>query len=155
MKKKKINPLVFKNRKVYFDFDILEKIESGIILNGTEIKSIRNSKVNINGSFGIFIDDELYIRGIDIAPYEEGSYNNHEPKRDRKLLLHKKQLNKLKVKLEEKGLTIVPTKLYSNERGIIKLEIGVARGKKNYDKKNAIYDREEKIRIKRDFNINI
>lgn len=140
--------IVFKNRKVYFDFEILEKIEAGIMLTGTEIKSVRNGKVNINGSFGIFMDGELYIRGIDIAIYDEGSYNNHEPKRDRKLLLHKKQLNKLKIKLEEKGLTIVPTKLYPNERGIIKLEIGVAKGRKKGDKREYIKERDSKREMK-------
>jgi len=142
------NTLVFKNRKVYFDFEILEKIEAGIMLTGTEIKSVRNGKVNINGSFGVFIDNELYIKGIDIAIYDEGSYNNHDPKRDRKLLLHKKQLNKLKIKLDEKGLTIVPTKLYANERGIIKLEIGVAKGRKKGDKREYIRERDSKREMK-------
>jgi SsrA-binding protein len=140
--------IVFKNKKVYFDFEILDKIEAGIMLTGTEIKSIRNGKININGSFGIFIDNELYIKGIDIATYEEGSYNNHDPKRDRKLLLHKKQLNKLKIKLEEKGLTIVPLKLYPNERGIFKLEIGVAKGRKKGDKRDYIRERDSKREMK-------
>jgi SsrA-binding protein len=153
--KNKINGGTFKNRRVFFDYEILDKFEAGIVLTGTEIKSIRNGKVTINGAFCIFIGNELFIKGIDIAVYDEGSYLNHEPKRDRKLLLHKKELNRLKSKLDEKGLTIVPIKLYPNDSGIYKFEIGLARGRKNSDKRNYISEREEKIKIKRDFNINI
>jgi len=153
--KKKLEGGTFKNKRVFFDYEIFDKIEAGVVLTGTEIKSIRNSKVNINGSFCIFQDNELFIRGIDIAIYDEGSYLNHDPKRDRKLLLHRKQLNKLKIKLDEKGLTIVPIKLYPNENGIYKIEIGLAKGRKNVDKRNLLYERDEKLKIKRDFNINI
>lgn len=148
MKKKKTDSGVFRNRRVFFDYEIFDKIEAGIMLTGTEIKSIRNGKVNINGTFCFFVDKELFIKGMDIAIYDEGSYLNHEPKRDRKLLLHKKELNKLKVKLEEKGFTIVPIKLYPNENGIYKLEIGIAKGRKNKDKRDYIKDRESKKQIK-------
>ncbi len=146
--KKKLEGGTFKNKRVFFDYEVFDKIEAGIVLTGTEIKSIRNSKVNINGSFCIFQDNELFIRGIDIAAYDEGSYLNHDPKRDRKLLLHRKQLNKLKAKLDEKGLTIVPIKLYPNENGIYKIEIGVGKGRKNQDKREYIKERDTKREMK-------
>ncbi len=146
--KKKTEGGTFKNKRVFFDYEVFDKIEAGIVLTGTEIKSIRNSKVNINGSFCIFQDNELYIRGTDIAIYDEGSYLNHDPKRDRKLLLHRKQLNKLKTKLDEKGLTIVPIKLYPNENGIYKIEIGLGKGRKTQDKRDYIRERDTKREMK-------
>ena len=149
MKKKKYNTLEFRNKRVFFDYKIFDKIEAGLILTGTEVKSIRDSKISLNGSFCIIKDDGLYVKGIDIAVYSEGSYNNHEPKRDRKLLLHKKQIEKLKIKMEEKSLTIVPIKLYPNEYGIFKLEIGIAKGRKKSDKREYIKERETLIEIKR------
>jgi len=155
MKKLKITNKEFKNKRVFFDYEIIEKYEAGIVLQGTEVKSLRDGKISLNGSFCNFNDGELFVRGIDISTYNEGSYNNHFPKRDRKLLLHKKELKKLKVKIEEKGLTIVPIRLYTNEFNIFKLEIGLAVGKKNFDKKNTIYEKQERIRLKREFNINI
>lgn len=148
MKNKKFNSLLFKNKKVFFDYDIVDKIESGIILTGTEVKSIREGKININGSFCIIKNNEIFIKGMDIAVYDEGSMNNHDPKRDRKLLLHKKQINKIKVKLEEKGFTIVPIKLYPNENGIFKVEIGIGKGRKLHNKKEYIKDRESKKELK-------
>ena len=148
MKKKKIDNGIFRNRRVFFDYEIFDKIEAGIMLTGTEVKSIREGKVNINGTFCYFVDKELFVKGMDIAIYDEGSYLNHEPKRDRKLLLHRKQLNRLRVKLEEKGFTIVPIKLYPNENDIYKLEIGLAKGRKNKDKREYIKDRESKNQIK-------
>ena len=155
MKKLKITNKEFKNKRVFFDYEIIEKYEAGIVLQGTEVKSLRDGKISLNGSFCNFNDGELFVRGIDISTYNEGSYNNHFPKRDRKLLLHKKELKKLKVKIEEKGLTIVPIRLYTNEFNIFKLEIGLAVVKKNFDKKNTIYEKQERIRLKREFNINI
>lgn len=152
---KKKDKFVFNNKRVFFDYDILEKIEAGIILTGTEVKSIRNSKININGTFCIIVDNEIYIKGMDIALYEEGSFTNHEPKRDRKLLLHKKQINRIKIKLEEKGLSVVPIKIYENDKGIFKVEIGIAKGRKNINKKEYIKERELKKSIKKQFNINL
>ncbi|MFW6225607.1 MAG: SsrA-binding protein [bacterium] len=149
MKKKvKSNNGTFRNKRVFFDYEITEKIEAGIVLTSTEIKSIRNSKININGSFCIFNGNELYIKGVDIAIYDEGSYLNHDPKRDRKLLLHKKELKRLKAKLEEKGFTIVPIKFYPNENNIYKVEIGLAKGRKNVDKRSYIKDRETKKELR-------
>ena len=154
-KKKNKDKGIFNNKRVFFDFEIFEKIEAGIILVGTEVKSIRSGKISMNGSFCIIMGNELFVRGMDIALYDEGSMNNHEPKRDRKLLLHKKQIERLKIRLEERGLTIVPIKLYENDKGIFKIEVGVAKGRKNVDKRNYISEREEKIKIKREYNINI
>lgn len=149
MKKKvKSSNGTFRNKRVFFDYEISEKIEAGIVLTGTEIKSIRNGKVNINGSFCVFNENELFIKGVDIAVYDQGSYLNHDPKRDKKLLLHKKELKRLKAKLEEKGFTIVPIKLYPNENNIYKIEIGVAKGRKNIDKREYIKDRETKKQLK-------
>ena len=147
-KKKNKDKGIFNNKRVFFDFEIFEKIEAGIILTGTEVKSIRSGKISMNGSFCIIMDNELFIRGMDIALYDEGSMNNHEPKRDRKLLLHKKQIEKLKIRLEERGLTIVPIKLYENDKSIFKIEIGVAKGRKNADKRNYIKDRESRKEMK-------
>ena len=155
MKKKK-QPLVFRNKRAYFDYEISEKYEAGIILVGTETKSIRNSKVSLVGSFCYFNSDgELFIKDMDIAIYEEGSYNNHEPKRERKLLMHKKELAKLKKRTDERGLTLIPLRLYPNSRNIFKVELGLAKGRKKGDKRLYVAEREEKKKIKRDYNINI
>jgi len=148
MKNKKSNNLLFKNKRVFFDYDIVDKIEAGIILMGTEVKSIRNGKISMNGSFCIIKDNEVFIKGMDISIYDEGSINNHDPKRDKKLLLHKKQINKIKIKLEEKGFTIVPIKIYPNENGIFKVEIGIGKGRKVADKREYIKDRESKRELK-------
>jgi len=148
MKNKKSNTLLFKNKRVFFDYDIVDKIEAGIILSGTEVKSVRSGKISMNGSYCIINDNEIFIKGMDIAIYDEGSLNNHEPKRDRKLLLHKKQINKIKIRLEEKGFTIVPIKLYPNENGIFKIELGIGKGRKVADKRDYIRDRETKRELK-------
>ena len=148
MQKIKITNKEFKNKRVFFDYEIIEKYEAGIVLQGTEVKSLRDGKISLNGSFCNFNDSELFVRGIDISMYKEGSYNNHFPKRDRKLLLHKKELKKLKIKIEEKGLTIVPIRLYTNEFNIFKLEIGLAVGRKDFDKRNYIQERDSKREMK-------
>lgn len=148
VKQLKKHSLSFNNKRVYFDYNIIEKYEAGIVLIGTEVKSIRDGKISLNGSFCVFNGKELFIKGSDISLYKEGSYMNHEPKRDRKLLLHRKELNKLKKKLEEKGLTIVPIRLYSNEKNMFKLEIGLAKGRNTMDKRNYIKDRETKRELK-------
>ena len=145
MKKKITKNLMFRNKRAYFDYEITEKYEAGIVLVGTEIKSIRNSKTSIVGSFCYFNSDgELFIKDMDIAIYEEGSYNNHEPKRERKLLMHKRELNKLKSKIEEKGFTIIPLRFYPNSNNIFKIEIGLAKGRKTSDKRDYIKEREIK-----------
>lgn len=132
------NKIQIKNKKASFEFFLLEKFVCGIVLTGTEIKSVRSGKVSINEAYCTFLGHELFVRNMNIAEYEYGTYNNHEPKRDRKLLLTKKELSRLKSKLEEKGLTLIPTFLFINDRGLVKLEIALARGKKLFDKRDTL-----------------
>ena len=134
-KKSDIN---IKNRRAKFEYELIEKYIAGMQLAGTEIKSIRNGKVNLGDSYCQFFGGELFVRNMHIAEYEMGNINNHQAIRDRKLLLTKKELEKLERKLKESGLTIVPTRLYVNDRGLAKLEIALARGKKIYDKRESL-----------------
>ncbi|ANQ49215.1 SsrA-binding protein SmpB [Flammeovirga sp. MY04] len=128
-----------KNRKASHEYEFIEKFVAGVSLKGTEIKSIRMQKVSLQDAFCLFIGSELIVRAMHIAPYEMGgSYNNHEAKADRKLLLTKKELSKLDRKVKENGFTIVPTQLFINDRGLAKIEIALARGKKLYDKRNDL-----------------
>ena len=130
-----------KNKRARFEYQILDKFIAGIQLNGTEIKSIRLGKVTITESFCAFKKDELWIRGMHIAEYEFGNYANHEPKRERKLLLKRQELDKLQKKLKNQGLTIVPLLLFINEKGWAKLEIAIAKGKKLHDKRDSLKDK--------------
>jgi len=127
-----------KNKRAYFEYEILEKLVSGIQLLGTEIKSIRNSKASIVEAYCRFTKDELFVVNMNISEYDFGNINNHEARRDRKLLLTKKELEKFQKKTKESGLTIVPLKMFLNDRGIAKLEIGLAKGKKTYDKRETL-----------------
>ena len=127
-----------KNKKATFDFELLEKFVAGIQLTGTEIKSIRAGKANLSDAYCIFENAELWVKNMHVSEYKEGSYNNVEPKRQRKLLLTKKELHKLNQKVKVKGLTIIPVKLFLNERGYAKLEIALARGKKFHDKRQDL-----------------
>lgn len=127
-----------KNKRVYFDFHIIEEFTAGIKLLGTEIKSIREGKANITDAFCSFIDGQLYVRNLHIAEYSHGSFYNHEAKRDRVLLLNKKELKKLKFRGEEKGLTIAAIAIFISERGFAKLKIGLAQGKKTFDKRDTL-----------------
>jgi len=133
-----------KNKKASFNYEFIDKYTAGIVLTGTEIKSIRDAKVNFSDAYCFFIEHELWLKGLHISEYSYGSYNNHIPKRDRKLLLNKKELIKIKKKISEKGLTIVPVRMFLNERGYAKLVIAVARGKAKYDKRHDIKDRDNK-----------
>ena len=135
-----------RNKKASFEYEFLEKFVAGVVLRGTEIKSIRLGKVNFGDAYCSFFKNELYVKEFHISPYEKGTHYNHEPKRERKLLLSKKELRRLLTKSEEKGLTIIPTRIFINERGYAKLEIALARGKKMYDKRESI----KKKDIKRD-----
>lgn len=130
-----------KNKRARFEYQILDKFIAGIQLNGTEIKSIRLGKVTITESFCAFKKDELWIRGMHIAEYEFGNYANHEPKRERKLLLKRQELDKLQKKLKNQGLTIVPLLLFINEKGWAKLEIAIAKGKKLHDKRDSLKEK--------------
>ena len=134
------------NKRAKFEYNLLDKYVAGLQLSGTEIKSIRNSKANLNDSFCSFKGNELFIVGMHINEYEFGNYANHQPKRDRKLLLNRQELDKISKKLKDVGLTIVPLRLFINDKGWAKIEIAVAKGKKIHDKRNTIKDRD----IKRD-----
>ncbi len=127
-----------RNKKASFEYELLDKLVSGMQLVGTEIKSIRNGKVSLNDSYCQFYGGELYAKNIHISEYELGTVYNHPAKRDRKLLLNKKELQKLERKTKESGLTIVPVRLFINDRGLAKLEIALARGKKIYDKRETL-----------------
>lgn len=133
-----------KNKRASFDYHILEKYVAGMALLGTEIKSIRQGKANMTDSFCMFIGNSLYVRNIHISEYTNSSFYHHDIKRDRQLLLTKKELKKLRVKGEEKGYTIVPIRIFINERGYAKLEIALAQGKKEFDKRETIKERENK-----------
>jgi SsrA-binding protein len=141
--------LYIKNKKAYFEYHIQDKYVAGIKLLGTEIKSIREGKANLNDAFCTFIDGQLYVRNLHISEYSYGSFYNHEAKRDRVLLLHKKELKKLQTRTEEKGFTIVPLAIFINERGFAKLEIALAQGKKAFDKRETMKERDAKIELNR------
>ena len=138
-----------KNKRAYFDYHIVEKFNAGIALLGTEIKAIRQGKSNMSDAFCMFIGNILYVRNLHISEYSNSSFYHHDIKRDRVLLLHKKELKKLKAKSEEKGYTIVPLRIYTNERGFAKMEIALAQGKKEFDKRDSIKDRESKRELDR------
>lgn len=130
------------NRRASFEYFFLETYTAGIVLVGTEVKSIRQNKLNLTDSYCLFNDGELYVRNLHISPYEKSTHFNHDALRDRKLLLRKKEIKKLVNKLKDQGLTIVPKRLFIDERGFIKLEIALAKGKKLYDKRETIKDRD-------------
>ena len=129
------------NRKALYDYEILDKVEAGLVLTGTEIKSIRAGKVDLRDAYARVQDGELWLHGAHIAPYDSGSYMNHEPRRPRKLLVHRSEVNDLAAQTAEKGLTLAALRLYLKNHHA-KVELGVARGKRQYDKRRAIIDRE-------------
>ena len=133
-----------KNRKASFEYEFIATFVAGMSLLGTEIKSIRNNKANISDAHCVFIEDELYVKSLHIAEYTNGGYINHEPKRDRKLLLNRQELNKMFGKVTEKGNAIIPIRLFINEKGKAKLEIALAKGKKVYDKRESIKEKDQK-----------
>ncbi len=138
-----------KNRRASFDYEILEKYTAGIQLFGTEIKSIREGKAGLNDTYCIFVGNELWVKNMHIAAYRFGTYNNHEVQRERKLLLTKKELKKLMRGTKETGYTMVPLKLFIDEKGLAKLDIALVRGKKNYDKRQSLKEKEDKRHIDR------
>ena len=140
-----------KNKKAKFEFEFIENFTAGIQLFGTEIKSIRNNKASIAESYGIIIKNELFIRNMYVGDYENSGHFNHDSKRDRKLLLNKIELNKINKKLKNKGLTIVPTKLFIGKNGWAKLNISIAKGKKIYDKREDLKTKDIKREIDRNF----
>ena len=143
---------IVSNRKATFEFQIIATYEAGIQLTGTEIKSVRLSQVNLSDAYCLFVDDGLFVRGMHIAEYKQGTYNNHETKRDRKLLLNKTELRKLHAKVKVKGFSIVPTRMYITTRGFAKLEIGLAKGKKLFDKRKDMKEKDLKREMSRELN---
>ena len=137
------------NKKAKFEYHFLYTLEAGIVLQGTEIKSIRASKVNLSDAYCVIKSGELYVNNLHISEYKYGTYNNHEPKRPRKLLIKKGELRKLHGKVKEQGLTIVPYRLFISERGFAKLEIALAKGKKSYDKRDTLKERDNKRQLDR------
>lgn len=138
-----------KNRPVTFEYAIEDKLTAGIVLTGSEIKSVRQGKVSFNDSYCFFHDGELWIKSLHISEYVNAGYAGHDPIRERKLLLNKKELRKWAQKLKEKGLTIVPLSMYINEQGYAKLDIGLAKGKKVHDKRESIKKRDTEREMKR------
>ncbi len=140
--KRNSGDIVIRNKKASHDYEFLEKFTAGIKLTGTEIKSIRLGKAALADSYCFFRENELYIRGMHIAEYYWGNLNNHDPLRERKLLLKRKELNKIERKVKETGLTIIVIRVFINERGLAKAEIALARGKREYDKRESIKRRD-------------
>jgi SsrA-binding protein len=138
-----------KNRQAFFNYEILDKLVAGIALKGTEIKSIREGKVNLQDGFCYLNRDEVFVKGINILPYAEGTHYNHEAARERKLLLKKAEIKRLESKIDQKGFTLIPLRIFINDRGLAKLEIGIARGKKLHDKRESIKERDVKRELSR------
>ena len=139
-----------KNRKASFEYQFIDKYVAGIMLLGTEIKSIRNNQANISDAHCVFMEEELFVKNLHIAEYSHGGKSNHEPKRARKLLLNRQELNKMIGKVKEKGMSIIPIRLFINDKGKAKLEIALAKGKKVYDKRESIKEKDLKRVIARE-----
>lgn len=145
----KLSNIQIKNRRASFDYEFIDTYTAGIVLTGTEIKSLRLGKAGLTDSFCYFDKGELWVKNMYIAEYFYGTYNNHSARRERKLLLHKKELRKIERLVKESGNTIVPTKVFISEKGLAKVNIAVARGKKQYDKRQSIREKETKRNIDR------
>jgi SsrA-binding protein len=138
-----------KNRSAYFEYYVDDKFTAGLLLLGTEVKSLRAGKASFNDSYCIFQNGELWIKSLHIAEYSHGTFNNHDPLRERKLLLNRRELKKLESRIKEKGYTVIPLRLFLNEKNLVKLEIGLAKGKKLHDKRETIKQRDTEREIKR------
>lgn len=143
------NNISIRNRKASYEYEFIDTYEAGIVLKGTEIKSLREGKASVSEAYCYIEKGELFIKGMNISPYTNSSFESHQIDRQRKLLVKKKELEKIQSKIEEKGLTIVPTKIYINKRGFAKLEIAVARGKKLFDKRDSIKKKDQDRELKR------
>lgn len=141
--------IYIKNKRAYFDYEILEKFTAGIVLTGTEVKSIREGKVSLGDSYCFIRDGEMFVRGMQIAEYKFGTYNNHSPERERKLLLNRNEIKRLRRKTKESGNTIISISLFFSEKGLAKLQIGLATGKKQFDKRETIKQNDAKRQIDR------
>jgi SsrA-binding protein len=138
-----------KNRSAFHDYFIDDKYDAGMVLTGTEVKSLRDGRASFNDSYCYFNKGELWIKSLHIAEYSHGTVNNHDPVRERKLLLKKRELQKLEAKIKEKGYSIVPLRIFFNERGFLKMEIGLGKGKKQYDKRETLKQRDTDREMKR------
>ncbi|MFL5774121.1 MAG: SsrA-binding protein SmpB [Flavisolibacter sp.] len=138
-----------KNRQAFYEYYIDDKYVAGIVLTGTEVKSLREGKASFNDSFCVVHKSELYIRSFHISEYSHGTVNNHDPVRERKLLLTKREIKKVEAKMKEKGYTIIPLRLFFNEKNLVKVEIGLAKGKKLHDKRDTIKQRDTEREMKR------
>ncbi len=143
------NKISIKNKRAYFDYEILEKYTAGLVLTGTEIKSVRAGKVSLADSFCYVKDHEAFVKNLTISEYEFGSYNNHEPGRDKKLLLQKAEIRKLSRKTRESGLTLIVLRIFISEKGYAKLDMALAKGKKLYDKRETIKQKDNKRQLER------
>ncbi len=143
------NDVNIQNRQASYEYELLDKYVAGIVLTGTEIKSIREGKINLQDGYAYFNNGELFVKGVNISPYAQGTHYNHEATRERKLLLKRAELRKLESKTAEKGLTLVPTRLFINDRGFAKIEIALGRGKKMHDKRDSIKERDVKRELDR------
>ncbi len=151
MKEKMKADVVIKNKRATFDYELLDTFTAGIVLTGTEIKSIRLGKASLVDTFCLVDKGELWVKNMYIAEYFYGTYNNHAARRDRKLLLTKKELRKISSVVRTSGFTIIPTKLFINDRGLAKVVIAIARGKKEYDKRDSIRERDDRREMDRAF----
>ncbi len=142
-----------RNRSAWYEYHIDDKYVAGLVLTGTEVKSLREGRASFNDSYCYFHKGELWIKSLHIAEYSHGTYHNHEPLRERKLLLNKKELKKLESKLKEKGYTIVPLSIFFSEKGLAKIEIGLGKGKKLHDKRESIKARDTEREIKRKYGV--
>lgn len=138
-----------RNRQAYYDYFIDEKYDAGMVLTGTEVKSLRQGKASFNDSYCIVNDGELWVKSLHIAEYSHGTTSNHDPIRDRKLLLTKKEIKKIEGKIKEKGVTVVPLRIFFSEKGLAKMELGLGRGKKMYDKRETIKERDTQREMKK------
>lgn len=145
------NNINIKNRRATFDYEIIESFTAGIVLTGTEIKSIRQGKAGLTDTYCMVENNEMWMKGMYIAEYSYGSYNNHATHRDRKLLLTRKEINKIGKSQQQPGYSIIPLRLFIDERGLAKVVIAIARGKKQYDKRQSIKEREDRRAIDRMF----
>lgn len=143
------NKVNIKNKRVFFDYEILETYIAGMVLQGTEIKSIRMGKASLVDSYCHILKGQVYIKNLNITEYDYGTYNNHDARRERKLLLNKKEIEKLDRKLKESGLTLVPIRLFITDKGFAKLEIGLGKGKKHYDKRETLKHKDAKREMDR------
>ena len=137
------------NKKAYRNFELIEKFEAGLSLLGTEVKSLRAGQADLDGSYAKIENEQCWLVGAKIAPYQQAGMSSHEPTRKRKLLLHKAEIRKIKIKLEQRGFTFVPLQIYFSDRGLAKIELALARGKRQYDKRKTIAERQQKRDIDR------